>query len=111
MRWFYSLLRKSTICLLVVAMLATNFIQIVYAEGESVDISENATETNVGKVERLAQSLYNSNTFATQTGGGARPTSGPYADINNYPPTNYFSWDSESKSSPKIEAGHIIMAL
>lgn len=75
MRWIYSLLRKSTICLLVVAMLATNFIQIVYAEGETVDISVNATDTNVEKVKLLAQLLYEKNNFATQTGGGARPTS------------------------------------
>ena len=102
MRWFYSLLRKSTICLLVVAMLATNFIQIVYAEGETVDISKTATEANVRKVERLAQSLYESNTFATQSGGylNAAPNQRPYNDITVYPRTGLFSWDTESTSNP-----------
>ena len=102
MRWFYSLLRKSTICLFVVAMLATNFIQIVYAEGETVDISVNATSANVDNVESLAQSLYERNTFASQSGGylNAAPNKSPYNNTNRYPLTGLFSWDTESTSNP-----------
>lgn len=98
MRWFYVLLRKATISLLVVAMLAANFIQIAYADSENVDISVEATKATVRGVVSLADSLYDENNFATQTGGGATPTSGPY---RYYPPTGYFTWDSESLSNPK----------
>lgn len=80
MRWFYALIKKSTLCFLLVALLIANLPLNIYAESGSVDTSIAATACNVDTVEHLASTLRSNakNSNSAKTNGG-------------------FSWDTEGK--------------
>ena len=48
------LMKKTVVCLMLVVMLAVNLFEVAWADNVTVDISKEATKTNVGMVVDLA---------------------------------------------------------